>query len=71
VVHDDASNYLDKYTAEIEQALEEELLLPLCKDIETDLRLHVHSQTEGSVNHFNPWVKVNITIVLSKKSVVQ
>ncbi|KAL6606587.1 hypothetical protein ACP70R_042240 [Stipagrostis hirtigluma subsp. patula] len=31
------------YEEEIENALREEVVAPLCRDIETDLRLHVHS----------------------------
>ncbi|KAJ4950569.1 hypothetical protein NE237_027401 [Protea cynaroides] len=39
---------------EIENAVKNEIIIPLCRDIETDLRLHVHStHLKGSV-HVNP-----------------
>ncbi|XP_077235545.1 uncharacterized protein LOC143877406 isoform X2 [Tasmannia lanceolata] len=39
---------------EIENAVKSEIIAPLCRDIETDLRLHVHSiHLKGSV-HINP-----------------
>ncbi|OVA07692.1 WASH complex subunit 7 [Macleaya cordata] len=39
---------------EIENAVKNEIIAPLCRDIETDLRLHVHStHLKGSV-HVNP-----------------
>eukprot|EP01018_Ginkgo_biloba_P015628 Gb_36999 [translate_table: standard] len=39
------------YEKEIEKALRNEIIEPLCRDIETDLRLHVHSaHLKGSVN---------------------
>lgn len=42
---------LDSYEMEIERALSNEIIEPLCRDIETDLRLHVHSaHLKGSVN---------------------
>ncbi|CAL5050704.1 unnamed protein product [Urochloa decumbens] len=34
---------LQSYEEDIENALREEVVAPLCRDIETDLRLHVHS----------------------------
>ncbi|OEL37588.1 WASH complex subunit 7, partial [Dichanthelium oligosanthes] len=34
---------LQSYEEDIENALREEVVTPLCRDIETDLRLHVHS----------------------------
>lgn len=38
------------YEKEIEDALKNEIVAPLCRDIETDLRLHVHSaHLKGSV----------------------
>ncbi|XP_020112570.1 WASH complex subunit SWIP-like isoform X3 [Ananas comosus] len=41
---------LQSYEKEIENALICEIIAPLCKDIETDLRLHVHStRLRGSV----------------------
>lgn len=42
---------LDSFEMEIESALASEIIEPLCRDIETDLRLHVHSaHLKGSVN---------------------
>ncbi|KAG1360735.1 putative WASH complex subunit 4 [Cocos nucifera] len=41
---------LRSYEKEIEDALKNEIVAPLCRDIETDLRLHVHStHLKGSV----------------------
>nr|CAB3469434.1 unnamed protein product [Digitaria exilis] len=34
---------LQSYEEDIENAVREEVVAPLCRDIETDLRLHVHS----------------------------
>ncbi|KAL3684666.1 hypothetical protein R1sor_002688 [Riccia sorocarpa] len=42
---------IESYENEVEEALSAELLAPLCRDIETDLRLHVHSaHLKGAVN---------------------
>lgn len=42
---------LKLYEEEIENAVKNEIITPLCRDIETDLRLHVHStHLKGSVN---------------------
>ena len=42
---------LDSYEMEIEKSLANEIIEPLCRDIETDLRPHVHSaHLKGSVN---------------------
>ncbi|XP_057869447.2 uncharacterized protein LOC131076327 isoform X2 [Cryptomeria japonica] len=42
---------VDTYETEIERSLTNEIIEPLCRDIETDLRLHVHSANmKGSVN---------------------
>ncbi|RCV20061.1 hypothetical protein SETIT_4G026000v2 [Setaria italica] len=41
---------LQSYEEDIENALREEVVAPLCRDIETDLRLHVHStRLKGAV----------------------
>ncbi|XXG67338.1 hypothetical protein AAC387_Pa06g0709 [Persea americana] len=45
---------LQSHEEEIENAVKHEIISPLCRDIETDLRLHVHSiHLKGSV-HVNP-----------------
>ncbi|XP_066370406.1 uncharacterized protein [Miscanthus floridulus] len=42
---------LRSYEEDIENALREEVVAPLCRDIETDLRLHVHStHLKGAVD---------------------
>uniref|UniRef100_A0A0D9WLI9 WASH complex subunit 4 N-terminal domain-containing protein n=1 Tax=Leersia perrieri TaxID=77586 RepID=A0A0D9WLI9_9ORYZ len=46
---------LQCYEEEIEDALRKEVVAPLCRDIETDLRLHVHS------THLKGTVSVNPT----------
>ncbi|KAG6552860.1 hypothetical protein Mapa_005515 [Marchantia paleacea] len=45
---------IESYEKEMEEAITSELVAPLCRDIETDLRLHVHSaHLKGAVN-INP-----------------
>ncbi|XP_068651139.1 uncharacterized protein [Aristolochia californica] len=44
---------LQFYEEEIENAVKKEILSPLCKDIETDLRLHVHSANLKGSMHVN------------------
>ncbi|XP_058104666.1 uncharacterized protein LOC131248403 isoform X5 [Magnolia sinica] len=45
---------IQSHEEEIENAMKNEIIMPLCRDIETDLRLHVHSTNlRGSV-HVNP-----------------
>ena len=39
----DNTTFQKAYEQFIEQALEDEIVEPLCRDIENDLRLHVHS----------------------------
>jgi WASH complex subunit 7 len=43
IVHEDSSTFVEQFKAEIERALLEQIIDPLCRDIETDLRLHIHS----------------------------
>ncbi|XP_043716643.1 WASH complex subunit 4-like isoform X2 [Telopea speciosissima] len=45
---------IHSHEEELENAVKNEIITPLCRDIETDLRLHVHSNhLKGSV-HVNP-----------------
>lgn len=45
---------IQSYEKEVESTLKKEIIDPLCRDIETDIRLHVHStQLRGSV-YVNP-----------------
>jgi WASH complex subunit 7 len=48
-VHVDPKVLIDGYKVELEDALKNQILVPLCRDIETDLRLHIHSHLEVSV----------------------
>ena len=45
---------LEGFEAEMQLALEEEILGPLCTDVETDLRLHIHSARLTGVVDVNP-----------------
>ena len=45
---------LEGFEAEMQLALEEEILGPLCTDVETDLRLHIHSARLTGVVEVNP-----------------
>jgi len=48
------NDVIDSYEEEMENAISNEVVTPLCRDIETDLRLHVHSaHLKGTVN-INP-----------------
>ena len=45
---------LEGFEAEMQLALENEILGPLCTDVETDLRLHIHSARLTGVVEVNP-----------------
>lgn len=45
---------LEGFEAEMQLAFEEEILGPLCTDVETDLRLHIHSARLTGVVDVNP-----------------
>jgi WASH complex subunit 7 len=47
-VHVDPSLLINGFKQEIEEVLKKHILEPLCRDIETDLRLHIHSHLEVS-----------------------
>jgi WASH complex subunit 7 len=55
-VHETPDLLLRHYQHEVEHAVKEQLLWPLCREIEKDLRLHVHSQyRQDAVNHLDPF----------------
>ncbi|GBG71173.1 hypothetical protein CBR_g8475 [Chara braunii] len=45
---------VEMWQREIEEVLQQEILTPLCQDIETDLRLHVHSSSLKGTIHVDP-----------------
>lgn len=55
VIHESVTSFRNAYKREIYKALSENILIPLCHEIEKDLRLHVHSQYYESVNHLDPF----------------
>eukprot|EP00163_Fabomonas_tropica_P009505 TRINITY_DN1931_c0_g1_i1.p1 TRINITY_DN1931_c0_g1~~TRINITY_DN1931_c0_g1_i1.p1 ORF type:complete len:1034 (-),score=307.02 TRINITY_DN1931_c0_g1_i1:86-3187(-) len=58
---EDQEAFVKSYKAEVEDALNEEIIRPLCRDIETDLRLHIHSavhrDTQQAPNPFKEKLK--------------
>lgn len=56
-LHESPQVLLAAYRREVSQALLEHIVHPLCKEIEVDLRLHIHSQSEGAVNQLDPFKK--------------
>lgn len=53
MVHDNPTKYIDSYIKEIDTRLKTFILDPLCRDIETDLRLHIHAHL--AISDRNPW----------------
>lgn len=55
------SGALSSYVGMIQDLVEENMVFPLCREVEKDLRLHVHSQYAGmdgagaTVNHLDPF----------------
>jgi len=56
-LHESSAVMLAAFRREISLALREHIVHPLCKEIEVDLRLHIHSQSEGAVNQLDPFKK--------------
>lgn len=56
-LHESPSVLNAAYRREVFEALKEHIVHPLCKEIEVDLRLHIHSQSEGAVNQLDPFKK--------------
>jgi WASH complex subunit 7 len=56
-VHESPAVLLASYRRDISQALREHIVYPLCKEIEDDLRKHIHSQTDGAINELDPYRK--------------
>jgi len=53
VVHEDPSSFSNVYQVELYSAFKQHILDPLCRDIETDLRFHIHAHL--AVSERNPW----------------
>jgi WASH complex subunit 7 len=49
VVHLDPKEFITIYDKEITQSLENNLILPVCRAIEEDLRFHIHTHLEVSI----------------------
>lgn len=56
-LHESPAVLLATYRREVSQAILDHIVHPLCKEIEVDLRLHIHSQSEGAVNQLDPFKK--------------
>jgi WASH complex subunit 7 len=61
LARDASASALSSYVQHIAALADEHLVLPLCREVEKDLRLHVHSQYAGmdgagaTVNHMDPF----------------
>jgi WASH complex subunit 7 len=54
VTHDNPEVYIDKYKLYITELIKEEIIKPVCRDIETDLRLHIHTKHLTHMQSTNP-----------------
>ena len=54
VLHKDASPFFLAYRAFLRDTLRGEVVLPLCRDIENDLRLHIHAKNLDHMQTLNP-----------------
>ena len=67
VSHVDPSLYVKQYNSEVFDLLEDELLRPLCRAIEVDLRLHIHYHLEiAERDPFRQGVKDLAALVAAK-----
>ena len=57
VTHRDASPFIIAYRLFLRDALRTEVILPLCRDIENDLRLHIHAKNLDHMQTINPKVE--------------
>lgn len=49
VIHLDPKEFISIYDAEVTQSLENNLILPVCRAIEEDLRFHIHTHLDVSI----------------------
>ena len=54
VTHRDSTPFLLEYRSVLKRTLTTQIVEPLCRDIETDLRLHVHTKHLNHVQTLNP-----------------
>jgi len=54
VTHKDSTPFLLEYRSLLKRTLTTQIVEPLCRDIETDLRLHVHTKHLNHVQTLNP-----------------
>jgi len=54
VTHRDAAPFVVAYRAFLRDTLRSEVILPLCRDIENDLRLHIHAKNLDHMQTINP-----------------
>jgi hypothetical protein len=48
VLHTDATPFFVNYRDTLRETVMGEIVQPLCRDIETDLRLHIHTKHLGT-----------------------
>ena len=54
IAHTDVAKFFVAYRAFIRDAIQAHIIQPLCADIETNLRLHVHTKTLDHLKTINP-----------------
>lgn len=54
VAHKDASPFFLAYRAFLRDTLRAEIIMPLCRDIENDLRMHIHTKNLQHMQTLNP-----------------
>lgn len=54
VLHTEAGPYFVNYRAILRESLKDNIIQPLCSDIETDLRLHIHTKHLDHMEIINP-----------------
>jgi WASH complex subunit 7 len=54
IAHDRAEVFVERYQSYITDMIRDEIVKPLCRDIETDLRLHIHTKHLSHMQSTNP-----------------
>lgn len=62
VSHKDASPFFLSYRAFLRDSLRQEVIEPLCRDIENDLRLHIHTKNLDHMQTLNPKAEKSRTL---------
>lgn len=64
MLHADATPFFVNYRDTLRQAVMVEIVQPLCRDIETDLRLHIHTKHLGEFTSFCLFVCLSACAVI-------